>query len=314
MNCPNCRQQVEDKVKFCPKCGHEINMQEINDNITDDDLINAYIGKNQSKILNQKISINALLLGPYYLLYRKMYLLGIIVLLLQLILGFIPNLIVETILIIIINILIAVKFSNIYKSHVTKQIDKIKLQNQDKTKSELLQIIASKGGTILIIPILAAVIFPVVVYLVFLLTNNIYSKNDAGKVENLSVNLPSELTFYEKYSSDHFKQYYIENDKDNCEVNIVASDSAALLYKGEEKSWLESNIYLTPNDQYNGIEEKMINNKKWYTATVISNDEKDYYYYIIDGSMGYEVKIEIRKDSGICTKVNKEISESLKIQ
>lgn len=54
MNCPNCKQQVEDKIKCCYKCGNKINVQEIKNNIADDDLINICIVENQSKILNQK--------------------------------------------------------------------------------------------------------------------------------------------------------------------------------------------------------------------------------------------------------------------
>ena len=53
-------------------------------NITsDEDYVKAYIKYNYNLIKKQKINIGALIFGPFYCIYRKMYFLGIILLLIE---------------------------------------------------------------------------------------------------------------------------------------------------------------------------------------------------------------------------------------
>ena len=82
--CPNCGSNLKDGDKFCRKCGTKVELRNNdlktlikNISISDDDLINAYIGKNADKLKNGTFSANTFFLGSLYVLYRKMWLLGI---------------------------------------------------------------------------------------------------------------------------------------------------------------------------------------------------------------------------------------------
>ena len=114
---------------------------------SDVDYRNAYINTNIKDIINTKFSIPALLFGPLYLMYRKMTVLGLI---LQIFIFYILITMessVGTAIHLIINIIIACKFREIYLNYVNKQVQNIKAKNPDKSTTELINICKYKGGT-----------------------------------------------------------------------------------------------------------------------------------------------------------------------
>ena len=95
MNCPKCGNFVNAGEKFCGKCGCVMepgNQPASVETGNDEELLRAYVGKNYDKIVKSPISICSLLFGLFYVLYRKMWLLGVMWFLLMFVANlFLPN-------------------------------------------------------------------------------------------------------------------------------------------------------------------------------------------------------------------------------
>ena len=89
---------------------------------SDEDYIESYVGKYYKYIKSQTISIYSLLFGEYYLLYRKMYTEGIIIIALNIIIACF-NVEVSSLLTIIVRLFLAFKFKDIYLNKVEKKVD-----------------------------------------------------------------------------------------------------------------------------------------------------------------------------------------------
>lgn len=114
---------------------------------SDEDYIESYVGKYYKYIKSQTISIYSLLFGEYYLLYRKMYTEGIIIIALNIIIACF-NVEVASLLTIIVRLFLAFKFKDIYLNKVEKKVNEIKIINSDKQSTELINIISKNGGTL----------------------------------------------------------------------------------------------------------------------------------------------------------------------
>lgn len=113
-------------------------------NSDDEELINAYVGTKYDKFKNGKFNIWALLFGPLYLAYRKMFWYGI------------GLCVVETILTnfikigfwfgLVLRIVLAVFINKFYLQEASKKVNKIKSENANVSKDGL--VLASKitGG------------------------------------------------------------------------------------------------------------------------------------------------------------------------
>ena len=102
-----------------------------NISISDDDLINAYIGKNADKLKNGTFSANTFFFGSLYVLYRKMWLLGIGWLVVNLIVGaFLEP--VSNVISIALSVVLGLKFKNLYLEHVIEEVNKIKIEKNGK--------------------------------------------------------------------------------------------------------------------------------------------------------------------------------------
>ena len=116
--------------------------------ITSDDAYRmAFIGTNKESIIKNKFSVPALFFGPLYLIYRKMYVLGItlqiIIYVLLLSLGEDGSSIQM-----FINLFLAIKFNSLYLNFVNKEVKKIRENNNDKSSTEILNICKKQGNTI----------------------------------------------------------------------------------------------------------------------------------------------------------------------
>ena len=107
-----------------------------NDNIIQKEnrkLLTLWIGKNADKILNINMNIAVLFLGELYYFYRKMYIEGLIVLLIKIITFiFVPY----KYLIVVYNMILFFITNNIYKSHIIRNIKKLK-PNYSSSKLEV---------------------------------------------------------------------------------------------------------------------------------------------------------------------------------
>lgn len=309
MKCKNCGQIINGDEKFCTNCGTQLDQKISND----EELVNAFIGTNNDKLKTPGFSVNTLFFGPYYLLYRKMYFLGGMIIVLNAILTyFIPA--IALILLIVINLILAFKFKTIYLSHVKNKVINIKIQNQEKNSEELKKICEKNGGTTIfgtIIPIIFSIVYTILIVMISL--DTISPSMDYKVNDELSYKLSSKFE-ESQYNSNGFKSYGLETDTDKCNINITSSSIALLTYYNDVEGYLDNRIYRGDNDIYSGITTKEINEKTWYTASVEMSYATNYYYAIFGEERAYSIEFKLYKDSGICSKEYNDFIKSLKLK
>lgn len=129
----------------------------------DDKYIKSYIGKNYTQIKKSKFSLPAFFFGPWYLLYRKIWNYSFI----TIIISFAAKILLEenlsSLTDIIISIVLATKFQQIYFQEAEKQVELIKQQNLDKTTTELLNECSKKGKTSILRPIVIYILLQILI-------------------------------------------------------------------------------------------------------------------------------------------------------
>lgn len=110
----------------------------------ENDLLKKFIGKNYEKITTRKFNIPGFFFGTFYMFYRKMYLYGILIFIINLIIDILFNNIFVGLLI---NLLIALFVNKIYVSFAKNKVNKIKNNNKDKNEEEIEKICKEQGGT-----------------------------------------------------------------------------------------------------------------------------------------------------------------------
>ncbi len=132
----------------------------------DEDLKKAYIGKDYD-LIKQKRGLFPLwifLFNSLYFLYRKMYLYGFLWIVGSIILStFLP--IFSFFILFGIKIFFMIKFYDIYDKYVTEKVNKIKSENPNCDRNQLINICSKKGGTNIIV----AVMLPILILIVTLL-------------------------------------------------------------------------------------------------------------------------------------------------
>ena len=108
----------------------------------DEKFLIEFIGPNAEKFSYKIISLPGFIFTSLYILYRKMYLLGFITLLIQLALIIFVNPYIS----LIINILTLIFFNSLYISHAKRKIEKIKLLSGSKDSGYMANLCADKGG------------------------------------------------------------------------------------------------------------------------------------------------------------------------
>lgn len=156
MKCPNC--DTECKDDFCIKCGTMLNEKgkvKISKKALHEHDIEIFVGNNSEKIIFRNFNLACALFNFLYYLYRKCYLFGIILFIIEF-LGFytwtkILNL--NYIFLIFVNILFFMMFGNsIYMGIVKKRVKK------HENKKDFKDILAYKGGTNIYAPFVALLI------------------------------------------------------------------------------------------------------------------------------------------------------------
>lgn len=124
----------------------------------DDKLLISFIRNNYEKIIKKNFSIPSLFFSWFYTLYRKVYILSIIGMIIILILGFLPSMI-AFIIALSFSIVLGLNFNKWYIIYSRKQINKIKTNNHNISENELINICKKKGGTNIWLAIIIYVIF-----------------------------------------------------------------------------------------------------------------------------------------------------------
>lgn len=166
--CRRCGSIIQDGDNFCRSCGINLINQKVlceitNEKINDDELIDAYMGKNASN-LKKGFSLWAFLGGVVYILYRKMWLLGITWILVNYIfLLYLPT--ASLYLFLIFNLFIASNFKKYYFNYVKEQVEKIKVYNNYLDNNDLKNLCTKSGGTSIIAVIITIIIAMILIIL-----------------------------------------------------------------------------------------------------------------------------------------------------
>ena len=166
--CRRCGAIIQNGDNFCRSCGINLLNQKVlcelkEEKVNDNELINAYIGKNADKLKNG-FSICSLFGGTVYFFYRKMWLLGITWILVNYLFGlYLPSAFLY--LFVIFDIFIAFNFKKYYLNYVKEQIKKIKIYNNYLDNNDLKELCQKNGGTS-IIALIITIIIAIAVFII----------------------------------------------------------------------------------------------------------------------------------------------------
>lgn len=168
---------------------------------SDEELLKSFVGNNFDKVVTKRFNFSALFFGPFYFLYRKMYLIGIILIIVSAILSSVLN--STYITGIIINILCGFSFNYLYVNFASKKIEKIKSQHSYDSINVMC---IKKGGTSIALAILALIIYIVIMVFItpfmFLFTFIFSSDDIDSKMEAFDVN----LSIYTDFCNEGFPE------------------------------------------------------------------------------------------------------------
>lgn len=262
----------------------------------DDKYIKAYIGHNYELIKKMKFSFPALIFGPWYLIYRKVWGYAIAALIISLAADFLLETDLADVINIIINIYFACKFKEIYMKQTEEKVESIKQQNLDKSTNELLDVCRKKGGVSFkgIGAIIVIGIFAVIALGIYLGINTesttplpnadeTISEVTIGKVGDLTYTIPTNYT--ETYSSENYQRF------DHSHCNITVEKRIPYGFYSDADSYLNS---LTATSSginainYNGHEwkYKQLNNNNYY-SNVYAYKYNDTLYLITLNNTNY---------------------------
>lgn len=250
--------------------------------------LKAYMGENYKKIKKNQFSIITLIFGPLHLIYKRMYILGII-LLGVLGITFYYNKEVGLLLTIITNLILAYKYNSLYYEHAKKKIDEICISNPNKTEEELEEICKQKGK-----PFIALVLFIIFFFMIaFSLIPYLFIKEDntiedikENKIHDLSYQIPKGFQLG-SYSSKEYISYHYQKEKDHCIINIKVSSNTNI------KQYVTTYY----KEDYTTLQKEVINNWNWRRTDKnyiieINNLVYDVYYEAIDNSSCSKLKEE----------------------
>lgn len=124
-----------------------------------------FIGKNYEKIVHNKFSFTGFFFGGIYFLYRKMYLYGTLLYLINLVLTLLlPEIIKNTVILVciylIFSLIIGFITNRLYKNYVMRKLSKIKEKNGSYEESASM--CRKQGGTNLLLAIVISVVMSMI--------------------------------------------------------------------------------------------------------------------------------------------------------
>lgn len=116
----------------------------VNNILDDSDLLEAFIGENYNKITTRVFNFSGFFFSSLYFFYRKMFVYGILLFLINLLINTLFN---QQIVFLLFNILCGFFVNKIYLFYANRKIEKIKRKNPNMSISELMSLCSRKGGT-----------------------------------------------------------------------------------------------------------------------------------------------------------------------
>lgn len=277
----------DSSVKINEENNHILNDDSIikaSDFMLKDDL-DIFVGKHSDAIIYKKYSFLSGILGELWLLYRKCYIPGIILGILNCLFAAYVLFLTETpiyLYFIVRFILYFVISREIYITSAKKKIKKIEQVNISISQEELANKIQKKGGTCILVPIIY--IFSIIVIVVgiffYIYKFGTYNFNNLEiRSEGWGINESNQLVYTASDKTCIASIYY--SKKDDQSVNTI-------LY---QKGVINEQQYLEQSYDLSQFEKETINDNDWYKTTItdtnnLSEDmlisEKDDYIYLVN--------------------------------
>ena len=264
--------------------------------VTSDDAYRlAFIGTNKESIIKVPFSIPTLIFGPLYFMYRKMIALGIALIAITFIFKIYIDPEIASTFSFFLNLILAIKFRDIYLNYVNNKVKQIRENNPNKTSTELLEECSKQGSTLSIKHIVIIVIIYIFLSEIALAiydieqkavvdndnenvitekdTNNNTNNNlDEFTISNYSFTVPVDLTVVKSYNNS--KEYeYKPNAYDDslCKIQINAEPSSS-----SARNYILYNQNKYTGYNKSGITYKETYSHQWFYQTYYTPGSQDY--------------------------------------
>jgi len=193
-----------------------------------DRFLEAYIGEDYKVVARKKINIYALLLSWMYFLYRKLYIIGTIGLVITgIFIKFFPQYIIYYSIVVM--ILSGLLFNPIYIMVAKKRVSKIKKTEEYSDDFTIEQVCEKKGGVNFIIPLIIYLIFLVIMF--FVMYNVIFPKKESEFFKENSENEASCISLVKS----------IYNSRETLKISGTIKEGVCNIVAGTSKDY---NVYI----------------------------------------------------------------------
>ena len=257
----------------------------------EEEYLKAYVGVNYEKIKSNSFSFPTFLFGPFYLFYRKEYLLGII------------DAIICSVFILqpeyyfLIGLIFGILFRIVYINKARRKIGNILIKYDNLSHDEKIEKCRKKGGTNIILPIILFIIMIFVLCIQIVkdeTTNNLVenkplTEDKTFKEKNLSYTIPK--NFYLGYdgstTNSAYKNYYSTDNY--CHILVTTSYNAT--YYDDEFDYINNLVLYNEKDKSNiPITEININNETWQQVKITGSYEISNSYILKKKNDYYEIE------------------------
>ena len=268
--------------------------------ISTEALLEDFIQNNSEKIIKRNFNLAALFFNSIYMLYRKMYIEGIILIVISIISFYLSILINTKIFLgyLIANFVIAVVlcfiFNKLYINSCKRKINNIKKKHKTISVSELRTLCKKKGGTSLIIAIIIPIIISIVSTIIFNTLFPIDSEDFSNKLSNL-LTIPSSNNKNTKNSNNsNNKDNNNENNENNIDLNNLKYVDTISLNEKVTMDYLaifkQTNSNLVYKYDYSKVTDETKEKSYCNFSLGVLKDYKDSNKIIKDLSDHYKVK------------------------
>ena len=303
MKCPNCKAELDDNSKYCDYCGkiieENINKSVIKDEITNEECRKYFIGNNYNHF-NNKFNIYAFILGSTYIFYRKQYIFGTIFILITT-----TSIIFNPYIVIIFHLLLGITFNQQYNISINKKINKIKMNNHNKSKEEILTICNEKGNTSFLSAVFSIIIILVLIIIILNIGGTDLKGNKGRTIIKVSDKKIGTLLFEVpkgfksgNYNTTTYRSYTYNMNNNYCRIKIETRED-----NGEYSSidnFLSNSIYTTKTDKITEIENITINKQLWKRKSVGNSKKIISYYATKSNDLYYLISYDLYNNNQFC--------------
>lgn len=280
MNDKDLLDELSNQINLNDEIDEFSKTRELQRIIDEEELIKAYVGPKYDFFDNKYLNIFGLLCGTFYLFYRKMFLIGILIFVIIFILGTLKGIFFYF----SINIILFLIFNKFYLYYVRRKVKKIKLNNLNKDLPSLKKICEKEGGvsfSFVFLGILGeiAIVIIMTIFMFFLKINTplshfftkIFEENKMyvyeGKIQfDSNIKIGEEFSFAvpNKFKATNYNKNYYYNyeygsgNSGKCRVSFgkIKGNISNKKLLNQIKKYYQNNIV-------SDIKEEQVNNLAW---------------------------------------------------